>query len=111
MLGFLVSPCPHVLLGEEQLWQSTVEALECRATWRPPSAGAGAAGAAGFGVRQGYLALYGISSELFQAWAWMIWMFWMMFFAEALFNSFYLIWRGLDPPPKSACTQILSNNK
>ena len=91
-----------------------MEALECRATWRQPSAGAGAAaaaGAAGFGVRQGYLALYGVSSELFQAvWAWMIWMFWMMFFAEALFNSFYLIWRGLDPHTR-VYTQILSNNK
>ena len=90
-----------------------MEALECRATWRQPSAGAGAgaaaaAGAAGFGVRQGYLALYGVSSELFQAvWAWMIWMFWMMFFAEALFNSFYLIWRGLDPPHKSVYTNTI----
>lgn len=66
-----VCPAPEPSMKLEQLWQSTVEALECRATWRQPSAGAGAgaaaaAGAAGFGVRQGYLALYGVSSELFQ---------------------------------------------
>eukprot|EP00435_Cladocopium_sp_Y103_P016974 s3264_g4.t1 len=43
---------------QEQLWKSTVEALECRATWGPPRSGPE--------PRQAYLALYGIFSELFQ---------------------------------------------
>lgn len=49
---------------QDQLWRSTVEALECRSTWEQSQ---GPVAMAGPAVRQAYLALYGMSSELFQA--------------------------------------------
>eukprot|EP00438_Fugacium_kawagutii_P014478 Skav223525 [mRNA] locus=scaffold1160:333447:334657:+ [translate_table: standard] len=51
--------------AQEKLWQSTVEALEHRGTWhwRP---GPGPVGPVGPAPRSAFLALYGISSELFQ---------------------------------------------
>ena len=49
---------------QDQLWRSTVEALECRSTWEQRQCPVAMAGPA---VRQAYLALYGMSSELFQA--------------------------------------------
>ena len=59
-----VSPPPlEPSLDLDQLWRSTVEALECRSTWEQRQCPVAMAGPA---VRQAYLALYGMSSELFQ---------------------------------------------